>query len=117
MQRGRHAELSLASLPGKGISLMADMPIERDTLIAQYVGEVISRAMYREPVNTNEVIDARFIGGIARFANHSCSPNCVVERWEVGGETCCGIFSVTAINKGEEITIKYGRAFVRDQVS
>ncbi|EEY54571.1 uncharacterized protein PITG_08239 [Phytophthora infestans T30-4] len=48
MQRGRHAELSLASLPGKGISLMADMPIERDTLIAQYVGEVISRAMYRE---------------------------------------------------------------------
>ncbi|EEY55030.1 SET domain-containing protein, putative [Phytophthora infestans T30-4] len=107
MQRGRHAELSLASLPGKGISLMADMPIERDTLIAQYVGEVISRAMYREreekvryPVNTNKVIDARFIGGIARFANHSCSPNCVVERWEVG-----------------EITIKYGRAFVRDQVS
>ncbi|EEY70146.1 SET domain-containing protein, putative [Phytophthora infestans T30-4] len=103
---------------------MADMPIERDTLIAQYVGEVISRAMYREreekvryPVNTNEVIDARFIGGIARFANHSCSPNCVMERWEVGGETCCGIFSVTAINKGEEITIKYGRAFVRDQVS
>eukprot|EP00644_Phytophthora_capsici_P010360 jgi/Phyca11/123793/e_gw1.51.330.1 len=117
MQRGRHADLSLASLPGKGISLMAAMPIERDTLIAQYVGEVISRVMYLEPVNTNEVIDARFIGGIARFANHSCSPNCVVERWEVGGETCCGIFSVNAINKGEEITIKYGRAFVRDQVS
>ncbi|KAG1695501.1 hypothetical protein DVH05_019658 [Phytophthora capsici] len=130
MQRGRHADLSLASLPGKGISLMAAMPIERDTLIAQYVGEVISRAMYLEreekesrrsphtyglAVNTNEVIDARFIGGIARFANHSCSPNCVVERWEVGGETCCGIFSVNAINKGEEITIKYGRAFVRDQ--
>ncbi|ETP08120.1 hypothetical protein F441_15820, partial [Phytophthora nicotianae CJ01A1] len=48
MQRGVHADLSLAYLPGKGISLMAAMPIERDSLIIQYVGEVISRAMYLE---------------------------------------------------------------------
>ncbi|ETO84491.1 hypothetical protein F444_01608, partial [Phytophthora nicotianae P1976] len=128
MQRGVHADLSLAYLPGKGISLMAAIPIERDSLIIQYVGEVISRAMYLErekketqcsphsyglAVNSNEVIDARFVGGIGRFANHICSPNCIVERWEVAGETCCGIFAKNAIGEGEKVTIKYGRAFVQ----
>ncbi|KAF1786164.1 SET domain [Phytophthora cactorum] len=41
-------------------------------------------------VGGTEVIDARYNGKMARFANHSCRPNCVVERWEVQGKTCIG---------------------------
>jgi len=63
------------------------------------------------------VIDARYIGGMARFANHSCSPNCTIERWEVAGETCCGIFAKRTICAGEEITIRYGKGFVLPEVS
>ncbi|KAE9170258.1 hypothetical protein PF005_g27622 [Phytophthora fragariae] len=110
---------------------MAVLPIEKDELVAQYVGEVLSRAMYLErevkeayrtthtyglAVDTNEVIDARYVGGLVRFANHSCSPNCTIERWEVAGETCCGIFAKRTICAGEEITINYGNAFVQPQV-
>ncbi|KAE8959516.1 hypothetical protein PR001_g30691 [Phytophthora rubi] len=109
---------------------MAVLPIEKDELVAQYVGEVLSRAMYLErevkeayrtthtyglAVDTNEVIDARYVGGLARFANHSCSPNCTIERWEVAGETCCGIFAKRTICAGEEITFNYGNAFVQPQ--
>ncbi|KAG6951694.1 hypothetical protein JG688_00013609 [Phytophthora aleatoria] len=42
------------------------------------------------------MIDARFVGGIAQSANHSCSPSCIVERWEVA-----------------EIAIEYGKEFAR----
>ncbi|ETI52700.1 hypothetical protein F443_04251 [Phytophthora nicotianae P1569] len=37
---------------------------------------------YGMSLTKGEVIDARACGGIARFANNSCNPNCVVERWE-----------------------------------
>ncbi|ETN24912.1 hypothetical protein PPTG_01078 [Phytophthora nicotianae INRA-310] len=38
-----------------------------------------------------------------------------MERWEVAGETCCGIFAARTIGVGEEITIKYGNEFVRSK--
>jgi SET domain-containing protein len=72
---------------------------------------------YGMAVTNREVIDARCVGGVARFANHSCSPNCTVERWEVGGETCCGLFAKQDISQGEEITISFGNQFVRPEVS
>jgi SET domain-containing protein len=60
--------------------------------------------------DSSEVIDARYTGGIARFANHACRPNCVVERWEVAGEICCGLFADCDIAGGDEITFNYGRS-------
>ncbi|KAG3198193.1 hypothetical protein PC128_g6201 [Phytophthora cactorum] len=91
MQRAIDADVSLEILAVKGIALAAAMPIEKDALVAQYVGKVLSRAMYldRNPtlthtyglaVDANEVIYARYAGGIARFANHSCSPNCTIAQ-------------------------------------
>ncbi|KAF1787931.1 SET domain [Phytophthora cactorum] len=41
---------------------------------------------YGMAVTNNEVIGARAIGGLARFANHSCQPNCVIERWDVNAQ-------------------------------
>jgi SET domain-containing protein len=31
------------------------------------------------------VIDAGRVGSDARFLNHSCAPNCVIEKWSVLG--------------------------------
>ncbi|OWZ14986.1 SET domain-containing hypothetical protein, partial [Phytophthora megakarya] len=116
MQNGTQALLFLQNLPGKGVSLFADEDIENDQLIAQYVEEVVSRREYvqREKkvgrrsgrfygmaISGDEVIDARAVGGIVRFANHCCSPNGIFERWDVGGETCCGIFAARDIYHGE----------------
>ena len=58
-------------------------------------------------VRNNEVIDAGQKGGLMRFVNHSCDPNCIVEKWLVAGEERCGIFAQRPILKHEEITIDY----------
>ncbi len=54
-----------------------------------------------------QVIDACRRGGIARFINHSCNPNCRVEKWVVNGEIRVGIFADRFIPKGTELTIDY----------
>lgn len=76
-----------------------------------------SNCIYGMAVGANEVIDARYVGGMARFANHSCSPNCTVEQWEVAGESCCGLIANRTIIEGEEITISYGGEFSKRRVS
>ena len=54
-----------------------------------------------------EVIDATRMGGWARFINHSCDPNCRVEKWDVNGEERCAIFALRDIVAGEELTFDY----------
>lgn len=46
MQRNVHAAMGLQLVEGKGIALISDTVIEKDELVAQYVGEVLSREMY-----------------------------------------------------------------------
>jgi SET domain-containing protein len=54
-----------------------------------------------------QYIDATKRGGIARFANHSCAPNCYVAKWTVGAKVRMGIFARRAIRKHEELTFNY----------
>ena len=49
-----------------------------------------------------QFIDATKRGGIGRFANHSCNPNCYVAKWTVGDRVRMGIFANRAIKKDEE---------------
>eukprot|EP00644_Phytophthora_capsici_P000532 jgi/Phyca11/100267/e_gw1.4.1157.1 len=120
LQNGSYALLAVKKLHDKGMSLFASQLILPGTFVCQYTGEIIHRSTYwrREKVRTTnyygmsltnyEVLDARTCGSVARFANHSCNPNCVVERWEVNGEICCGFFAKRLIEIDEEITIGYG---------
>ena len=43
----------------------------------------------------------------ARFINHSCDPNCVTEKRNVGSKIRMGIFAAKKIPKGEEVTYNY----------
>ena len=52
-------------------------------------------------------IDATKSGGIGRFANHSCSPNCYVAKWTVGTHVRMGIFAKRDIKLHEELTFNY----------
>jgi histone-lysine N-methyltransferase SETD2 len=45
-------------------------------------------------MNNSIVIDATRKGGVSRFINHSCDPNCKVQEWRVKGEPRMGIFSI-----------------------
>lgn len=39
--------------------------------------------------------------------NHSCDPNCHIEKWHVDGEFCIGLFALKDIAAGEELTYDY----------
>jgi SET domain-containing protein len=81
---------------GFGIQTISDIP--KDAFILEYKGEIIStetsllrmKTLYKFAKNhyflnygPNEVIDGYRKGTIARFANHSCNPNCRIEKWYV----------------------------------
>lgn len=41
------------------------------------------------------------MGSEARFANHSCSPNCLLQKWSVLGETRVVLVAAKDISCGE----------------
>ena len=63
-----------------------------------------------------DVIDASRKGGLMRFVNHSCSPNCKMEKWSIAGEERCGIFAHQVIKPDEEVTVDYNIDFLHDHV-
>ena len=55
----------------------------------------------------NMIIDATR-GSIARFVNHSCQPNCRMEKWTVGGKPRMALYAGDqGIMTGDELTYDY----------
>ncbi len=55
----------------------------------------------------NMILDAT-TGSIARFVNHSCSPNCRMRKWTVAGQPRMALFAGDKpIMTGEELTYDY----------
>ncbi len=78
------------------MGLFALDKIDRGEFVCEYVGEVITEKVSKERLASKyanyskfymltlvgkEVIDATAKGGIARFMNHSCDPNCQTSKW------------------------------------
>lgn len=57
-------------------------------------------------LDEDRVVDATLSGGLARYINHSCNPNCVTEIVDVDRESRIIIFAKRKINRGEEV-LKY----------
>lgn len=38
------------------------------------------------------MLDAKHMGSVARFANHSCQPTCELQKWNVLGESLADSF-------------------------
>ncbi|MDP2439525.1 MAG: SET domain-containing protein-lysine N-methyltransferase [archaeon] len=105
----------------KGWGLRAEEAIPAGSFIIEYVGEVISledsiqrmtedgdaRHHYFMSLNNGSCIDASRKGNRSRFINHSCSPNAVTQKWMVDRKPRIGIFALSDIASGEEITFDY----------
>lgn len=39
--------------------------------------------------------------------NHSCSPNCELQKWVVGNQMRIGIFTIKDVAEGDELTFDY----------
>jgi hypothetical protein len=48
-------------------------------------------------------------GNLARFINHCCEPNCVMQKWNVGGVQRVGLFAKYPIPAGVYGEIHYQR--------
>ncbi|KAH9920885.1 SET domain-containing protein [Epithele typhae] len=122
-QRKQYAPIEIVKTEMKGFGLRAAEDIPKDAFIYEYVGDVVSqpsflkrmrkyaeegiRHFYFMMLQKDEFIDATKRGGIGRFANHSCNPNCYVAKWTVGDYVRMGIFANRTIRKHEELTFNY----------
>lgn len=52
-------------------------------------------------------VDGKFKGSVSRFINHSCEPNCELQRWNVRGMARIGIFALHDIPAGEPLSYDY----------
>jgi hypothetical protein len=52
-------------------------------------------------------VDGKFKGSVSRFINHSCEPNCELQRWNVRGMARIGIFALRDIPAGEPLSYDY----------
>ncbi|XP_047046855.1 histone-lysine N-methyltransferase ASHR3-like [Lolium rigidum] len=108
---------------GCGWGAVALEPLEKGDFIIEYVGEVINDAtceqrlwemkrrgdknFYMCEISKDCTIDATFKGNTSRFLNHSCDPNCKLEKWQVDGEIRVGVFASRSIQVGEPLTYDY----------
>lgn len=91
--------------------------IQASEMIIEYVGEKIRQEIadlreikytesgigssYLFRIDEGTVVDATKKGGIARFINHSCSPNCTAKIIRVGGTKRIVIYALRDIEKGK----------------
>ncbi|UJR25931.1 hypothetical protein I4U23_007279 [Adineta vaga] len=116
----KHLEVFDTGKYGQG--LRTATPISKGTFLCEYVGEIITDEKFQDrminlyskdehhytmKLTQNLVIDAYRMGSMARFANHSCSPNCEFEKWTVDGLPRMCMFSLRSIKAGEELTYDY----------
>jgi len=120
-QEWRH-NVYLARSKIQGLGLYAARDIEKHTMVIEYIGEMIrselaecrekrydaqNRGIYMFRLDEQRVIDATLTGGLARYINHCCNPNCVAEAVEVERDLRIIIFANRRISRGEELNYDY----------
>lgn len=123
------ANVYLARSRIQGLGLFAARDIDKQTMVIEYTGTVLrnevairkektyrsqNRAVFMFRIDSEHVVDASLSGGLARYINHSCAPNCVAEvvTFERGFKII--ISSVRRIEKGEELCFDYQLDTVED---
>ncbi|XP_073843875.1 histone-lysine N-methyltransferase ash1 [Musca autumnalis] len=106
----------------KGWGVRTKLPIPKGTYILEYVGEVVTEREFKDRMATiylNDthhyclhldgglVIDGHRMGSDCRFVNHSCEPNCEIQKWSVNGLSRMALFAKRPIQEGEELTYDY----------
>ncbi|KAF3064298.1 Histone-lysine N-methyltransferase, H3 lysine-4 specific [Daldinia childiae] len=121
--RSGRSRSNLLALPIHNWGLYAMENINKDDMIIEYVGEEVRQSIseirenrylksgigssYLFRIDDSTVIDATKKGGIARFINHSCMPNCTAKIIKVEGSKRIVIYALRDIAQNEELTYDY----------
>ncbi|KAK7745638.1 histone methyltransferase set2 [Diatrype stigma] len=119
----QYANVSVIKTEKKGFGLRANINLHSGDFIFEYIGEVINEPTFRQrmirydqegikhfyfmSLTKNEFVDATKKGNLGRFCNHSCNPNCYVDKWVVGNKLRMGIFAGREVQAGEELVFNY----------
>lgn len=122
-QQKLYANVSVIKTEKKGYGLRANTDLKPNDFIFEYIGEVITEQSFRKrmveydedgikhfyfmSLSKSEFVDATKKGNLGRFCNHSCNPNCYVDKWVVGDKLRMGIFAERHIQSGEELVFNY----------
>ncbi|KAK3308563.1 SET1-like protein [Chaetomium strumarium] len=120
-KRKKPVKFARSAIHNWGLYAMENIP--KDDMIIEYVGEEVRQQIaelrehrylksgigssYLFRIDDNTVIDATKKGGIARFINHSCTPNCTAKIIKVEGSKRIVIYALRDIAQNEELTYDY----------
>ncbi|GLG95421.1 Histone-lysine N-methyltransferase ash1 [Gryllus bimaculatus] len=106
----------------KGWGVKTKYAIKSGEFILEYVGEVVSEKEFKDRMASRYindthhyclnldgglVIDGHRMGGEGRFVNHSCDPNCEMQKWSVNGLFRMALFALRDIQPHEELSYDY----------
>ncbi|XP_073493362.1 histone-lysine N-methyltransferase ASH1L isoform X2 [Phyllobates terribilis] len=107
---------------GKGWGIRTKEALRASQFIIEYLGEVVSEQEFRNrtieqyhnhsdhyclSLDSGMVIDSYRMGNEARFINHSCDPNCEMQKWSVNGVYRIGLYALKDMAAGTELTYDY----------
>jgi hypothetical protein len=108
-----------------GLGLKAEEDVPAGKLVIEYLGEIIDedemiRRMENQRILTPSdkeyyimelydgvYVDGKHQGSVSRYINHSCNPNCELQRWNVNGRIRIGIVAIRDIAKDEALSYDY----------
>ncbi|WVQ76243.1 hypothetical protein IAR50_005908 [Cryptococcus sp. DSM 104548] len=133
MQKGVTPKMRVGISEIAGYGLFADQDIPKNTMIGEYVGELISdwegdmrnatenivQRRYQFQVNKDSIIDAAFYGNLTRYFNSDTGPkvNCQAEHRSVDHTPRIIFTTLRAIKRHEEILFNYGQVKLRSSVA
>ena len=106
----------------RGWGIRTTEPIPEGHFIMEYMGEVCSKQLFEKrmserygddhhhyslKIDGKMVIDGYRVANEGRFVNHSCAPNCEIQKWAVNGYYRMCLFSTRKIEPGEELCYDY----------
>lgn len=103
-----------------GRGLFAGSPIPEGACVVEYVGPTLEEweweglaTRFLFAVSETRAIDGSSRRNIARYANHSCAPNCGTELWR--GRVF--LRALRDIAPGEELTYDYGVEYFEEFIA
>ncbi|CAG2162015.1 unnamed protein product, partial [Oppiella nova] len=106
----------------RGWGIRTTEQIKNGEFILEYIGEVVSEARFKDRmaklyqndlhhyclnIDSGIVIDGYRMADEGRFVNHSCEPNCEMQKWSVNGLYRIGLFAKRNILPNEELSYDY----------
>lgn len=122
IQNKKVAPIEIFQTAKKGLGIRAKQFIKKNTFINEYTVIISTEKAFLIRLKSDYVnyvhhycmnferglvIDAYKMGNEMRFVNHSCNPNCVIEKWLVKGISRMCLFSKQDIQAGTELTFDY----------